>query len=52
VADEDPDLGEDIRAVIARYLAVFFNDIADVAPQLAALKLEAKKRGTADKTLN
>ena len=43
VADEDPELGEDIRTLITRYLAVFFQDIKDVAPELAALKLEAEK---------
>jgi hypothetical protein len=32
VADEDPDLTPELKEVVARYLAVFFADIAEVAP--------------------
>ncbi|HEY6980599.1 hypothetical protein [Reyranella sp.] len=40
VADEDSDLGEPLQQAIARCMAVFFADIAPVAPQIAALQLK------------
>lgn len=51
VADEDTDLDEETQAIIARYLAVFFKDIADVAPELGSLKLKAT-RARPDRTLH
>jgi hypothetical protein len=45
VADGDDDLSPELRQIIARYLAVFFNDIAPVAPELAALELQSDGRG-------
>src|SRR4051812_24379951 len=37
-ADQDRDLSPEISQLIARYLAVFFNDVAAVAPDLAAVR--------------
>src|SRR3954471_10722397 len=37
-ADQDRDLGPEISQLIARYLAVFFNDVAAVAPDLPAVR--------------
>jgi hypothetical protein len=50
VADDDEDLADPLKRMIARYLAVFFADIAPIAPELAALKLKSDIKG--DRTLN
>ena len=50
VADEDEELSDDLRQIVARYLAVFFNDIAAIAPELAAIPLKSDGRG--DRALN
>jgi hypothetical protein len=50
VADEDDDLSPELKQIISRYLAVFFNDIASIAPELAALELASDGRG--DRSLN
>jgi len=50
VADEDGDLSDDLRQIVARCLAMFFNDIAAIAPELAAIPLKADGRG--DRALN
>jgi hypothetical protein len=51
VADEDNDLSDSLKQVIARYIAIFFADIAPIAPQLAALQLKMPPPAN-DHTLN
>jgi hypothetical protein len=51
VADDDPYPSEELGRLLSRMLAVFFDDIKDVAPELAALKPRAKKAG-GNKSLN
>jgi hypothetical protein len=41
VSDEDEDLSEVLKVIVAHYLAVFFADIVAVAPELAAIRLKA-----------
>jgi len=43
VADGDPDPTDELKAIIARFIGVFFADIATIAPELAALSLSAPK---------
>jgi hypothetical protein len=50
VADEDRDLTDALKLIVARYIAVFFNDIADIAPELATIRLRTDGRG--DRSLN
>ena len=39
-ADDDPDLNDDLKQVVSLQIAVFFADIAVIAPDLAALHVE------------
>jgi hypothetical protein len=51
VAEEDKEMSKELKVVVARYIAVFFADIADVAPELAALELQTSSAAN-DRTLN
>ena len=48
--DGDAQLGPEITGVLPRYFAAFFDDIKDIAPDLARVRLAAPK--TLDRTLN
>ena len=48
--DGDARLGAEISVVLPRYFAAFFDDIKDIAPDLARIRLAAPK--TLDRTLN
>jgi len=50
VSDEDEQLSDDLKQLIARQIAVFFQDIAPIAPELAVIRLKADRRG--DRSLN
>src|SRR4051812_9391921 len=50
VADEDLELTDRLKQLIARHITVFFNDVATIAPELAAIRLKAEGRG--DRSLN
>jgi hypothetical protein len=43
-------IGAEVRCLLARYFTVFFDDIKDVAPELANVRLSAPKTG--DRTLH
>lgn len=38
-------IGAEVRGLLARYFAVFFDDIRDVAPDLASVRLAAPRTG-------
>ena len=48
--DNDARLGPEITGVLPRYFAAFFDDIKDIAPDLAHIRLAAPK--TLDRTLH
>ena len=48
--NDDMTIGDEVKALLPRYFAVFFDDIKDVAPDLADVRLAAPKTG--DKTLH
>ena len=43
-------IGDEVRTLLPRYFTVFFDDIKDVAPDLANVRLAAPRTG--DKTLH
>ena len=47
---DDPDPSEEVKQVLPRYFAMFFDDIRDVAPQLAAREIIMPREG--DTTLH
>jgi hypothetical protein len=50
VAEEDRDLTEALRLIVARCIGVFFQDIAPLAPELAVLRLGSDVPG--DRSVN
>jgi hypothetical protein len=46
-ADHDRDLGDEQTQLIGRYLAVFFSDLAPIAPELAAIHAGSDGRDSA-----
>ncbi|MCA0305487.1 MAG: hypothetical protein LCH95_24055 [Proteobacteria bacterium] len=48
--DDEAGLGPEITGVLPRYFAAFFDDIKDIAPDLAGIRLAAPR--TLDRTLN
>jgi hypothetical protein len=48
--NEDIMIGEEVRALLPRYFAVFFDDVKELAPQLAHMRLAVPKTG--DKNLH
>ena len=43
-------IGDEMRTLLPRYFAVFFDEIKDIAPDLAAVKLVVPRTG--DKNLH
>ena len=41
----DIEIGQEVKGLLARYFAVFFDDIKDIAPELAAVRLAVPKTG-------
>jgi hypothetical protein len=46
----DTMIGDEVKALLPRYFAVFFDEIKDLAPELANVRLAAPRTG--DKTLH
>lgn len=46
----DTMIGDEVRGLLPRYFAVFFDDIKDIAPELASVRLAVPRTG--DKTLH
>ena len=46
----DTAIGDEVQDLLPRYFAVFFDEIKDVAPELADVRLTAQRRG--DRTLH
>lgn len=43
-------IGDEMRGLLPRYFAVFFDEIKDVAPELATVRLAVRRPG--DKSLH
>ena len=41
----DVEIGEEVKGLLARYFAVFFDDIKDIAPKLADIRLAVPRTG-------